>query len=85
MINQSTQRVVLVVASQFGPYSTRENGLEVFESLWGAIYTFTVATHGARGHHQATYVVEVGMCEQEASLISVSTVGIGCSGDRELT
>lgn len=80
MINQSTQRVVLVVAGQSGPYPTRENGLEVFESLWGAVYTFAVATHGARRHHQAAYVVEVGMCEQEASLgISVSTYWL-CEG-----
>jgi hypothetical protein len=62
--------VLLVPGCQVWPNSIRKDALEVFESLFQGVDALAWSSQGTCGDHQAIYMVEMCMSDEEAAIIA---------------
>jgi hypothetical protein len=60
--------ITLVPGCQVWPNSVRKNALEVFKGLLHGIYAFAWTGQGTCGYHQAVYMVEMCMSDEETAM-----------------
>jgi hypothetical protein len=60
--------VLLVPGCQVWPNSIRKDALEVFESLFQGVDALAWSSQGTCGDHQAIYMVEMCMSDEEAAI-----------------